>query len=276
MPPPAIDAVDSPRDSGGRPRSTGPTCGSRPASSSPCSVRAARARPPCCGSSPGSRYPTPGTVAIGGPHGGGRRACGSSPSRRRVGMVFQDGALFPHLTVAGNVAFGAPARRRGSRECLELVGPGGTGSGLPARAVRRRAPAGRAGPGAGRRPRGRAARRAVRRAGRGAAGGAARGGRRDPAGRRGERAARHPRPGGGAVARRRRRGDARRPGRAGRVAGGRLRARRPTGGWRSSSATRTSSRGTPSTARRTRSWAAFPRPACTGPSRSCCVRSGWR
>ena len=29
-----------------------------------------------------------------------------SPEKRRVGMVFQEGALFPHLTVAQNIAFG--------------------------------------------------------------------------------------------------------------------------------------------------------------------------
>src|SRR5438477_13047194 len=28
------------------------------------------------------------------------------PEHRRVGMVFQDYALFPHLTVAGNIGFG--------------------------------------------------------------------------------------------------------------------------------------------------------------------------
>ncbi|AXE36772.1 ABC transporter ATP-binding protein [Chromobacterium phragmitis] len=47
--------------------------------------------------------------------------------RRRVGMVFQDHALFPHLTVAGNVAFGLSALGRGERkarveETLRLVG----------------------------------------------------------------------------------------------------------------------------------------------------------
>jgi molybdate transport system ATP-binding protein len=34
------------------------------------------------------------------------------PERRRVGMVFQDGALFPHLSVAHNVGYGL--RRRGA------------------------------------------------------------------------------------------------------------------------------------------------------------------
>jgi iron(III) transport system ATP-binding protein len=43
------------------------------------------------------------------------------PEHRRIGMVFQDGALFPHLTVAGNVGFGASRPERVT-ECLELVG----------------------------------------------------------------------------------------------------------------------------------------------------------
>jgi iron(III) transport system ATP-binding protein len=48
-----------------------------------------------------------------------------APERRSIGYVPQEGALFPHLTVAGNVGFGlSRSERRGSTvsELLELVG----------------------------------------------------------------------------------------------------------------------------------------------------------
>jgi ABC-type Fe3+/spermidine/putrescine transport system ATPase subunit len=51
---------------------------------------------------------------------------GLPPEQRRIGLVFQDAALFPHLTVAGNVRFGLQARRAtspdGSRELLDQLG----------------------------------------------------------------------------------------------------------------------------------------------------------
>ena len=40
------------------------------------------------------------------------------PEKRRVGMVFQDYALFPHLSVEANVAFGLSRRPREEREAL--------------------------------------------------------------------------------------------------------------------------------------------------------------
>jgi iron(III) transport system ATP-binding protein len=52
------------------------------------------------------------------------------PEHRRIGMVFQDGALFPHLTVAGNVAFGASRPERVA-DCLELVGLAGRARSYP-------------------------------------------------------------------------------------------------------------------------------------------------
>ncbi|HEV3498156.1 MAG TPA: ABC transporter ATP-binding protein [Actinomycetes bacterium] len=58
-----------------------------------------------------------------------------APERRRIGMVFQDGALFPHLTVAGNVGYGlSRSERRGTRveEALALVDLDGFGDRLPA------------------------------------------------------------------------------------------------------------------------------------------------
>ena len=38
------------------------------------------------------------------------------PEARPVGLVFQDGALFPHMTIAANVGFGMPRARRGEAE----------------------------------------------------------------------------------------------------------------------------------------------------------------
>jgi len=61
------------------------------------------------------------------------------PERRNVGMVFQDLALWPHLTVKGNVEFGLKARGlpKADREAkirgiLDLVGIGGLEGRKPA------------------------------------------------------------------------------------------------------------------------------------------------
>jgi len=58
------------------------------------------------------------------------------PEQRRIGMVFQDYALFPHLNVGRNVAFGIhhlPKARQAERvaEVLELVGLAGSAQRFP-------------------------------------------------------------------------------------------------------------------------------------------------
>lgn len=56
------------------------------------------------------------------------------PERRRVGLVFQDLALFPHLSVRRNVAYGIrrdPDHALRTDELLEMVGLSGDGERMP-------------------------------------------------------------------------------------------------------------------------------------------------
>ena len=53
---------------------------------------------------------------------GGKRIDTLPPHRRNIGMVFQNYAIFPNLTVAGNVAYGLKARKVASGEITERVG----------------------------------------------------------------------------------------------------------------------------------------------------------
>jgi iron(III) transport system ATP-binding protein len=69
--------------------------------------------------------PDRGTISVGGTlveEAGGVHVL---PDKRHIGYVAQEGALFPHLTVAENIGFGLPRgeRRQGSRvgEALDLV-----------------------------------------------------------------------------------------------------------------------------------------------------------
>ena len=71
----------------------------------------------------GFERPDAGEILVAGrPVAGGGRWV--PPEHRRVGLVFQDYALFPFLTVAENVIFGVRRRERGRRlaELLRLVG----------------------------------------------------------------------------------------------------------------------------------------------------------
>ena len=54
------------------------------------------------------------------------------PEARPVGLVFQDGALFPHMTLAANVGFGMPrAERARADQWLARVGLAGMGGRYP-------------------------------------------------------------------------------------------------------------------------------------------------
>ena len=69
---------------------------------------------------------------------GGTDMDGVPPNRRRVGIVFQNYALFPNMTLAENVAFGMKAQkrpeadiRRRVSELLEMVGMSDRADALP-------------------------------------------------------------------------------------------------------------------------------------------------
>jgi iron(III) transport system ATP-binding protein len=81
----------------------------------------------------GLEAPDAGTIEI-----AGRRVAGAGgsvpPERRNVGMVFQDYALFPHLSVAENVGYGIrrdPDRAVRVAELLELVSLPDAGDRMP-------------------------------------------------------------------------------------------------------------------------------------------------
>ncbi|MGI9611381.1 MAG: ABC transporter ATP-binding protein [Acidimicrobiales bacterium] len=80
----------------------------------------------------GLERPTSGTVTLDGNVVTGPRVF-VPPERRRIGMVFQDWALFPHLTVGRNVSYGVARRERAERVAasLKLVGLEGLEDRLP-------------------------------------------------------------------------------------------------------------------------------------------------
>jgi iron(III) transport system ATP-binding protein len=81
----------------------------------------------------GFEYPDAGDVVLDGRVLNGRGAF-VPPERRRIGMVFQDYALFPHLDVASNVAFGMKReanKKKRVGELLDLVGLEGLGRRMP-------------------------------------------------------------------------------------------------------------------------------------------------
>ncbi|OWK19177.1 hypothetical protein AJ88_43615 [Mesorhizobium amorphae CCBAU 01583] len=64
----------------------------------------------------GFEHPTTGLIQM-----GGKVINDLPPSRRNIGIVFQNYALFPHMTIAENVAFPLQVRRVSKPEIQERV-----------------------------------------------------------------------------------------------------------------------------------------------------------
>ena len=64
--------------------------------------------------------PATGTVAIAGMIASNERTW-LPPERRRIGIVPQEGALFPHLDVAGNIAFGLRDKKKARARVAEML-----------------------------------------------------------------------------------------------------------------------------------------------------------
>ncbi|NOZ13189.1 MAG: ABC transporter ATP-binding protein [Acidobacteria bacterium] len=82
--------------------------------------------------------PDSGSISIGGHLAAAGKRIFLPPEKRNIGMVFQDLALWPHLTVRGNIEFplksgGVPKKKRSEKieEILELVGMKGLGGRKP-------------------------------------------------------------------------------------------------------------------------------------------------
>ena len=176
----------------------------------------------------------------------GKDVVGVPPNHRDVNMVFQSYALFPHMSVFDNVAFGLRRKSVGRRE-IGAAGQRDARAGAarrqvrppPARAVRRPAAARRAGAGAGQPAARAAARRAARRPGPQAAPGDADRAQAHPARGRHHVHLRHPRPERGADDVRPARRHERRPDRAARRRRARCTSGRAPGSSPASSARRT-------------------------------------
>ena len=65
----------------------------------------------------GFEYPDSGVIEL-----DGQNVAGLPPNARDVNTVFQDYALFPHMTVRQNVAYGLEVRKTAKAEIPRLVG----------------------------------------------------------------------------------------------------------------------------------------------------------